>query len=164
MQNATFSLIGIAFAWLLLMTMVTILLLVQYLHNDFMHLLTYSMMKVFVSWAFLKSFTKIPYKKGSIDFLKASHISAKVIMPFLARLERRDSTSLSTYGMIPGKFCWMSGNMSSWFLMSLRSPSKLSNCLLQSLSLGRLAVISLSISFGLLTGASSSLETYWVAL
>lgn len=141
-----------------------ILLLVQYLHSDFMHLLTYSMMKVFASWAFLKSFTKIPYKKGSIAFLKASHIYARVIMPFLARLDRRDSTSLSTSGMIPGKFCWMSGKMSSWFFISLRSPSKLSNCLLQSLSLGRLAVISLSISLGLLKGASSSLETYWVAL
>ena len=68
----------------------------QYRQSDLMHLFTYSIMKLFVSWAFLNSFTKIAYKKGSIAFLKASHISAKVIIAFFAKLERSDSTNFKT--------------------------------------------------------------------
>lgn len=61
-------------------------------------------MKVLVSWAFLNNFTKIVYKKGSIDFFRASHISANVIIAFLAKLDLKDSTNLSTSGIMTAKF------------------------------------------------------------
>jgi len=66
-------------------------------------------MKEFVSCAFLSSFTKIASRKGSIDFLRASHISAKVIIAFLARLDLKDYTSFNTSGMIVCKFCCIWG-------------------------------------------------------
>jgi hypothetical protein len=63
------------------------------------------MMNEFVSWAFLKSLMKMAYRKGSMHFLKVSHISAKVIIPFLARVDLRDSTNFSTSGIMIPKFC-----------------------------------------------------------
>lgn len=69
-----------------------------------MHLLTSSTMKELVSWAFLNNFKNIASRKGSIDFFNASHISAKVIIAFFAKLERKDSTNLRTYGIMVCKF------------------------------------------------------------
>ncbi len=104
-QSATFNFIGIALVWLLFMIIVDIFAAEQYKQSDLMHLFTYSTMKLFVSCAFLNNFTKMAYKKGSIAFLKASHIYAKVIIAFLAKLDRRDSTNFKTSGKIWDRFC-----------------------------------------------------------
>lgn len=61
-------------------------------------------MKEFASCDFLNNLKKIVYKNGSIDFFNASHNSESVIIAFLDKLDRRDSTNLRTSGMIAGKF------------------------------------------------------------
>ncbi len=68
----------------------TILLDVQYIHRDVMHFLTSYTINVFASDAFLNSLIKIVSKNGSIAFLRASHISARVIMAFFDRLDLSD--------------------------------------------------------------------------
>lgn len=72
----------------------------QYMQRDFMHFFTSSTINELASWDFLNSLVKIDYKKGSIAFFKASHSSASVIIAFFDILDLRDSTSLSTSGII----------------------------------------------------------------
>ena len=69
-----------------------------------MHFRTSSTMKELASRDFLKSLIKMPSRNGSMAFLRASHISARVIMAFLERVERRDSTSFKTSGIMAGRF------------------------------------------------------------
>ena len=64
-----------------------------------MHLFTSSIMKLFVSSAFLKSLMKIGSRNGSIYFLKVSHSSARVIIPFLAKLDLKDGAGVDAEGM-----------------------------------------------------------------
>jgi hypothetical protein len=46
---------------------------------------------------------KMPSKNGSMAFLRASHISTRAIIAFLERVDRRDSTSFKTSGIMAGR-------------------------------------------------------------
>lgn len=59
-----------------------ILLAEQYIQRELIHFLTSSTIKELASWDFLKSFIKIVYRKGSMAFLRDSHIYDRVIMAF----------------------------------------------------------------------------------
>lgn len=60
-------------------------------------------MKEFASWDFLNNFINIVSKNGSIAFFNASHNSERVIIAFLDKLDLKDSTNLSTSGIIAGR-------------------------------------------------------------
>ena len=81
----------------------TILLEVQYKQRDVMHFRTSYTMKELASSDFLKSLMKMPSKNGSMAFLRASHISTRAIIAFLERVDRRDSTSFKTSGIMAGR-------------------------------------------------------------